>query len=196
MITVLYPADSQDLVSLSTVKQALSITSSSEDAALSAIITRASGVIAAACRRVFVSEGVRETFRSYDLSRELLLSRWPVGSVAAISENDVALTDDDWELDADVGVLHRIYERRRCFWPCGEIVVEYDGGYAPDAIPAALQQACIRLVVMYRESGGRDPLLRNVTVEGVGERGYFAGAGGMPAEVVGLIAPWKARTCR
>lgn len=142
-----------DLVDLATLKVALGITSTTEDVALSASITRWSKVIAEDIERVLALQDVRETFR-FDKHRHaghphhhretsLILARAPIAAINSIQIDGNAIDLADVDVDSEVG---QIWIRNHSWWMC-KTVVFYAAGYSlPDAAPAKLQQACIQAV--------------------------------------------------
>src|SRR5450759_693293 len=86
-------ADTYDLTVLATVKAELGITDRDEDENLARWINQASGVIAKYCNRVFAQETLSDTFRLKwrECEEILVLSRFPVSSIASVLENDATL---------------------------------------------------------------------------------------------------------
>ncbi len=150
------PSDelSLDLVSLETVKTALGITGTTEDAALAASITRASSVISEVCDRRFGFATAEETFvldygECLRLRTPLPLSLYPVAAIDSILQDGLDVTE--YDLRKSAGLIWFIDWGMS--WGC-RIVVSYSGGYyLPDGAPGAVQQACIQLVSQYRNAG-------------------------------------------
>ncbi len=194
MLTVTTPATAQpastayDLITVAAARAALGIVNNDEDEALQGFVTRASGVIAGYCKRVFAVETLTETFRLDRLQEDLLLSRYPVIEVTSIVENGNTLTvDTDYEVDAAKGIITRLYNDRAAWWPMCKVTVVYSAGY--DEKPGALQQACVQLVKSYYLSHDRDPMVRSESTEAIGGTSYFSET--LPPDVLGLLGQFR-----
>jgi len=183
--TVIEPAETYDLVSLSDVKTELGITGTTDDAWLSSVIERASAAAAQYCNRVFAAETVKDEFwpqrDGYPWIipggiAPLQLTRWPVSAVDSVLENSVALSaPSDYRVDAAPGRLIRIggegYPRK---WPAWPISVQYIAGFA--TIPYDIQDAVVRMVKSRWFQRKRDPLLRQEDIPGVYSATYWVDA--------------------
>lgn len=194
MLTVTTPATGTpagteyDLITVATARGALGILDQSQDEVLQGFVSRASGVIAAYCKRVFAVETVTETFRLDRLQEDLLLSRYPVISVTSIAENGTALTvDTDFEVDAAKGIITRLYNDRAAWWPMCKVTVVYSSGY--ETKPGNLQQACVELVKSYYLSADRDPMVRSESTEAISSTSYYSET--LPPNVIGLLGPFR-----
>jgi hypothetical protein len=145
-----------DLVSLADLKLVLGITGSDEDEALQASITFQSRIIAEYCDRRFGRAEAIETFTfdQYETSlarQALVLKLYPVLEILSV---DGATAD--YTFDPDSGRL----------WGgpwSGAVAVTYSGGYdLPEEAPARLTRAVIDAVNESRQSGTRDPTIREV----------------------------------
>lgn len=191
MLTVTTPAESDTLVSLDILKATLGISGSSQDEALESYIDRASDFIARQCKRAFGLATYDETFRLARLNERLVLSRYPVAAIESVVEDGTTLDSDQYELDADSGILTRLHGGRACWWPISTTIVTYQAGFdLPDDSPGALQQATMRLVTAWRAAAARDPALRSSAVEGIGTNSYQVTTDMLP-EIAGLIAPFR-----
>jgi len=200
MLTVVTPADSYDLTRLDTVRAELGISIGSEDDNLARWITQASNAVAKHCNRVFALETVAETFRFGWRHREfqsddgITLARFPVASIVSVIENDVTLDATDYELDAERGIIARLWNDRPARWCTGKIVITYMAGFSlPDGLPSGIERAAIMLINQYRYAAERDPQLRSEMTDGAGSSAYFDGldAGGLSPEVRGLLAEYR-----
>lgn len=184
-----------DLISLEDLKLALGIEGTSEDAALQAMITFQSRIIAEYCERRFGLAEALETFvfDRYEtmLARQALtLSLYPVAGISEISSTGTIATE--YQLDPATG---RVWGG----WS-GTVAVTYSGGYdLPEDAPARLQKAVIEAVREGRTSGARDPSIREVQ-HGDTRISYFtsttssASPGYLSAPVIDLIAPYRRLT--
>jgi hypothetical protein len=197
--TVTTPATSFDLTNLATIKDELQIKDVRSDAFLTRQISWASTHAANYCNRVFVSETVKDEFwpaRDAANVEPLQLTRFPVVSVSAVTEDGVALVDGtDYRLDKDRAQLFRLDdEPYPTFWPSWPIVVTYVTGYA--TIPADVVDAVIRLVKMRWFARTRDPMLRHEAVTGIRDVDYWVAtgedAGSMPPDVADLLDTYRA----
>src|SRR5579871_51905 len=94
--TVVTAASSYDLTSLENIKDDLAIpgTDTSSDATLARFITEQSALVASYCNRVFPIETVQDVIYpdrdpypyQVTMLSELQLSRWPVVSVASVTD--------------------------------------------------------------------------------------------------------------
>lgn len=205
VLTVVTPANSQDLTILANVKAELGITTTDEDVKLETWIDQSSSVIAGECNRVFGEETVSESFRirapfgmQWPEYRHVKLKRYPVTAIASVVENGNTLTVDvDYEYDPETGIMTRLwgdYTRRWCF---RTLVVTYTAGYALlGTLPEAIERATISLVKQYRFAATRDPLLKSEDIPGVLSQTFWVGStgeksNGLPPDVETLIGPYK-----
>lgn len=196
-LTVITPADSVDLTILANVKAELGITSTDEDANLETWIDQASGMITAACNRVFGKETVRETFRAYNVER-IRLQRNPVTAITSVVEDGVTLVENtDFVVDYDSGIITRLsgdYETR---WSFRTLVITYAAGYdLLGTLPIAIERATITMVKQFRSAAERDPLLKSEEIPGVLSQTFWVGgtgdrSNGIPHEVETMIAPYR-----
>lgn len=192
MLTVVTPAESQNLASLDAVKAALGITGTAEDASLPPLISAASAAISTYCNRVFIEETVTEAFRTNRRDLVFLLERYPVTEVASVLENGTAVLPDDRELDGPSGCMNRLNGNQIATWAQGTVLITYSAGYAREKVPPDLVQATIMMVAQLRSQAGRDPMLRAEETTDVDRLEYFpATAAGLPAPVLALIDPYR-----
>jgi hypothetical protein len=189
MLTVIEAAKNRDLTLTATVKAEMGITIRDDDQQIKRLIGQASDVVATYCNRVFATETVAETLRSFGRSASFMLSRYPVIEVVSVIEAGVSLTADQYEIDLRTGIIDRISASCISPWGHGKTVVTYKSGFAlPSDLPDGVERATILLVKQYLASGDRDPMVRSESVEGAGSTDYFSGAGtGLPPEVQGLL---------
>lgn len=166
-------AASRDLTTLATMKLALGLTDSSQDAWLSAEITQASQVVASYCARVFAQETLIDSFRLRGCRGDRLnLSRAPVASITSVVEDDVTLTATlDYEFDVGTGYLWRLDgSDNRTVWTGAKVVVTFVAGYELlQTLPNDVERACIILVRDgYFAKARGDSLARSERVETVG----------------------------
>ena len=180
-----------DLISLDDLKLALGIEGTTEDAALQAMITFQSRIIAEYCHRRFGRADAMETFtfdRGETMSARmaLTLSLYPVVEILEIP------SATDYQVDPASG---RVWVNG--WWSGSSVAVTYSGGYdLPEEAPARLQKAVIEAVREGRTSGTRDPSIREVQ-HGDTRISYFtsslssASPGFLSAPVVDLIRPYR-----
>lgn len=200
MLTITAPAAHQRLTTASALRAALAMAGRTPpaDEILTAMIDAASAAIAASCQRVFGLETVRETFRPDRAPARLMLARWPVVEIKAVTIAAEPVDLVTVEAEAN-GVLHHLDAPGfRVGWPSGPIVVTYEAGYIlPDqptpTLPANLQRACIVLAKGWIEDQARTPHIRRTHIEGVMETEYFpVDANGIGADIEAMIAPYRA----
>ena len=202
--TVQTAAASKDLVALATVKSALQIQGSDENAYLKLLIASTSAAVMRYCNRVFVAETVLDEFwpdrdpYPFQLPgglKELQLSRWPVISLTSVTENSLALVaGTDFRTDGDVGHLIRLggnaYPVPWSPWPIAAI---HNSGFA--TIPADVQEAVIRMIKARRLGRTRDPYERQRNIPGVIEQSWWIAtgdeAGNMPPDVADILDNYR-----
>ena len=181
-----------DLISLADLKLALGITDATEDAALQAMLTFQSRIIADYCHRRFGRAEAMETF-TLDRAETMLprmaltLSLYPVVEILAVSNAGATAANFD-------PVSGRVWLNG---WWSGSVAITYSGGYdLPEEAPARLQKAVIEAVREGRTSGTRDPSIREVQHRDT-RISYFtsqtssASPGYLSAPVIDLIAPYR-----
>jgi Phage gp6-like head-tail connector protein len=198
-----------DLISLDDLKLALGITGTDEDAALAAMITLQSQIIAEYCDRRLGRAEALETF-SFDpgetlpMRQGLTLSLYPVVEIAEVST--AGATGADYHFDPASGRLWLPATQYTGFWVYGPynyaawpntVTVNYTGGYdLPEQAPARLQKAVIEAIHENRSSGSRDPSIREVQ-HGDTRISYFTSTtsssseGYLSAPVIDLIKPYR-----
>ena len=204
MLTVITPADHHRLTTVSTVKADLGITGNGDDDWLADAIDRASAVIRRWCRRTFAVETVRETFRLDRHRPDLVLSRFPVVTVSAVTVGGTALDASEYEADADKGILYRLDANRRFIcWPNDVIEVTYSAGYIMPSehertLPEDVEKAAIMLCKVDYFARTRDPLVKAESIEGVIRTDYWVGGfgsgSGLPPDVEMLLQPYRVVT--
>jgi hypothetical protein len=191
--TVLTVAGSKDLVALPLVKSALDITTSASDKFLKFLISAVSAEIAQYCNRTFPLETVLNEFwpardaYPYQVPgglNVLQLTRWPVASVASVTENGNALVEGtDFRVGKDEGHLFRLDGNAYpCRWPPYALAVTFAGGFNP--IPPDVQDACLRMITARWIAKGRDPNMKGENIPGVREVQYW-----IPNTPTGNMAP-------
>lgn len=200
MIEIVTAAIEQKLTTVATVKADLGITGADQDVQLGALIDQASAAIASWCGRTFGVETVRDTLvvDSWSDRSSLLLGRWPVVAVTALTVAGVALEPEAYVLNKAKGdVLNRGSSTRFAPWPLGETIVTYSTGYVlPGAedrtLPHEIERACLLMVRGAHYATGRDPALRSEETSGVATFTYFAAIDhGLPLEAQALLSPYR-----
>lgn len=197
IVTVTTPATEANLASLATVKSALGISGTSEDASLQKYIAQASAKCASYCDRVFGRETVSEKFRIDRLSEALVLSRHPVHVLTSITVDGVLLLATEYDFQKENGIVIRVGSSdQREVWCRSVAVVVYSAGYdLASAAPPDLEEACIELVKHMRSAATRDPLAKRIEVPGVLTTDYWVGGvgsnGALPPKVVSLLEPYR-----
>lgn len=202
--TVITAASSQQLASLADVKAELGIVDTLQDQVLTRYIDLCSAAAAQFCDRVFPKETVKdEIWPEYRAGDHVLttglkaiqLSRWPVISVTAITENGSVLAEEyDYRVDMVSGLAHRLNEHGHSRdWPAWPLSVTYQAGY--ETVPADVQDAVIRMVKARHIARGRDPFLRSESIPGVRDATWWiptgADAGNMPPDVVDILSNYR-----
>lgn len=195
MLEIITPAESTRLISIEAARVAIGLADddASQDAALEPLIDQASAAIVGFCGRPLASTTYRETVYSRLALDSLILSRFPVASIASVGIDGADIAADGYRLEAATGIVHR-RTPTRCgpFWPAGETVITYTAGYElPDDLPADIQRAAILMLRQSHMAAGRDPLLRSEETDGVASFSFFAaGAAAVPLEAQALLSPY------
>lgn len=202
ILTVTNPATSYDLTTLANVKAELSLTDGASDAVLRRYISSASLAAMQYCNRVFSSEAVSEQFlpEHFHLPvrggvKPLQLARWPLISVASVTENSISLAvTTDYLSDPVNGQLTRLdssADARR--WSPLPLIVAYTAGYA--TIPLDIEDAIIRMVTKRYVAKGRDPALKQESIPGVREVQYWistgAESGNMTPDITDILDNYR-----
>lgn len=204
VLTVSSAAADRKLLTLTEAKEALGITSSSQDAAITSLILRVSDLISRECRvagdgitpTTLRQETLVETLRPKATADQLLLSRRFLGTITSVVENDETLTSSDYVKNAGAGFLTRLDEDDdETYWPVGKIVVTYQAGFA--TVPEDLKLAAIAAVREQYAVSYRDPMLRAEEVEGVGRFEYQSSlststvSSALSPQVCDMLAPYR-----
>lgn len=210
LLTVTAAATATDLTTLEAFKAELAIAHGDGDEWIKRAIPRASAAIATWCNRVFAQETLSEQFRLDAPSPggdrvagntdHLLLGRWPVSSIAAVTEDGVALAAADYELDGPSGVLYRVSDDSRVAWASAKIVVAYTAGYtlpgtANYTLPRDIEHAALLLLKSWWFARTRDPLVKQESISGVADVAYWVAAPGqaadLPPDVAALLDKYR-----
>lgn len=206
IVTVITPPLTDALTSLATVKLDLNVSYTEDDAFISSLIERTSGVIASWIGRPLGLQTIAESFRrvpgSYHLGlpglpsyvpyytnyalnvRPLLTSFVPIASISSIVEDTTTLTAGvDYEVEAKSGLLWRLAAGTRITWNGLATVVTYVAGYAlPNDtgrnLPQEIEDVALNLIRSAYFSRGQDPSITLELVEGIGRTVYSPTRGG------------------
>ncbi len=215
--TVTTPATDRALTTLDTVKAVLGITDGSQDAVLKLDIVQLSAACENFCNRSFAIEAIQDVFRAQrgylgsgldGAVNPLQLARWPIVEILSVttlvssSDQPVVLVEGaDFEADYDAGRLFRLNARANpCDWPAIRTIVSYRAGYSLPSVGAArnlppdVERAALRLIAGAHASDGRDPMLREEDVAGIGRAVFWVpgtDTGAFPPEVADLLDNYR-----
>jgi len=200
--TVTEAAGSYDLTTLDVVKDELNISDGRSDATLKRYLSWASAALSVECGRVFAAETVQDkVWPARHLSplafgfEVLQLSRYPVISVASLTEDAAALAEgSDFVVDASAGQVRRLNSGGRLMcWGAAPKVVQYRAGFAE--IPGDLQDAVTRMVRNRFRAKGRDSYLMSESIPGVRDARWWIAtgddAGNVPPDIADLIDSYR-----
>lgn len=161
------------------IKLDFDLTTGEHDAWLLAKLSEASEAIATHCNRAFGRTVVNEQFRLRADRDSLILTGYPVASIATVMDGDEELDEYEWEADYRTGLLYRLdgYGNRSC-WIAGEVVVTYTYGWVLPGesgrdLPADIESAVLIQIKGDWFSRKRDPMVKEVEVPDVIRRAYW-----------------------
>lgn len=154
----------------------------SKDAALALLNARISAEIYAACGIIISDDAKEPTIRQETLTETfrghrspLILSRRHNVEIVSVTVGGASISPDEYEVESEAGLLHRLQGDRRCCWRGTPVVVVYKAGFA--TVPPGLVGAASDLIRFRRSELERDPLVKSerVKVDGVDEveTGYW-----------------------
>lgn len=208
MLVVSSAAENTALTTLDEVKAQLSITATDEDTYLESAITRATAAICTYLNVPSATNGTKtlgretlvETFRLARHEPLLVLSRYPITSIASITEDGTTVDAAEYEIRGGGLVARLTADDVESCWLPVKIVVTYTAGWLmPDddgrTLPQDIEDACIALIKAARFNRTRDPLLRSENIlESLYSYTLFSPSdkdGVMPADVAALLAPYR-----
>lgn len=198
MLTVTTAATDLTLLTVAELRAAVGVADGKQDAKLSTLGFRTAAAIASACKvasdgavpRTLRLETLSETFRLKSSHTEIVLSRRPGISITSVTEDETALTADDYELEKGSGILRRLdgSDNPSC-WAAAKIVVVYTAGWA--TVPDDLKLAATKLAAAFWSEGQKiDPALKRESIVGVIEQEWWVGPSDdplIPQEVMDLL---------
>lgn len=210
-LVVTTPAPDLNLLTLAEIRLAVGVPTGS-DAELTALGLRISAAITAACNvarggavpPTLRLETLTETLRfrgGYGCApwasntcgpQEITLSRRPVTEIQSAVDGTATLSASDYDLDGSSAVLKRLQSDCLSSWCGPKVTIVYKAGWA--VVPDDLKLAASKLAATVWTETARDPNLKRIKVEGVGEREYFYGSvndPAIPAEVMELLEPYR-----
>lgn len=107
MLEVITAAENRKLTTLAAVKADLGLTGAEEDARLDALIEQYSAAIVGWCGRPFALETLRETIFGRAATDGLMLSRWPIVSIASITVGGAEVAAEAYAVDRDGGLVYQ-----------------------------------------------------------------------------------------
>lgn len=151
----------------------------SKDALIQMMLDSSLAMIESYCGRIFMLDDYEEHFLPIDTRNPyLLLSAFPVETVRSITrdygfENEpYVVTIGGWKVFPQQGIVRQF--SHGCCWCCvqwdGDTIVDYRGGFPPDAWPADLVDILIRLFMdRWNATGGTGLLVNGSSGGGTGE---------------------------
>ncbi|MFT8586810.1 phage head-tail connector protein [Acetobacter papayae] len=198
------PAALAPLASLEDLKADLGITDNGQDARLSSLLLEASGMALAYVGRSIMRAVWRDniTIEPGAKRLQLVLGRWPLLSIKAMSIGTVSLTPEQVEalnVDPASAIIYPADTGGR-LWSAGSYTIDYTAGYAlpgsndPLLIPPNIQRAVRQIATGLWHGAGRDPLLKSEAEQGVGSTSWNVsapGLGGLPQEAASILIPYR-----
>lgn len=202
--TVITKAKSRDLTTLATAKDELQITGSTYDKRLRRWIKEESAAVESYCKRRLIKETLQQTFTGYTVNHaDLVLVLWPVSEILTVMWNGTSLTPDQWQLDAEAGLLRRYDATQGCCIPWFDypgyylagypypniVVVQYTGGYTlGEDLPPDIEVAVLMQLGHRKSAGTRDQTIKTETVPNVLSTTYWIANPGENAAIVPAAA--------
>lgn len=118
-------------------------------------------------------ETLSESFRLDCPSEQLILARRPIVEIVSVTEDGVAVSASDYEIDAAQGIVIRLCSDYPAWWSASKIVVAYRAGW--ETVPDNLRNAAMKLATVLWSEGGRESNLRSIDIPGVESREYWVG---------------------
>lgn len=160
----------------------------SKDAAIAAMLESSLAMLESYCGRIFMLDDYEEHFHPIDTRNpSLFLSAFPVETVRSVTRDlglehePYIVTLSGWKLFPQDGILQQF--AHGCCWCCGywelgDTIVDYRGGFPPDAWPADLVDILTRLFfdrwnatdggsLTAGSSGGGTGEIKSATVDGM-----------------------------
>jgi hypothetical protein len=188
--TVTQPAASYNLVDIVSLRARLAVTGTTNDLYFNIAIADASQAAISFMNNPIVAETLNDQIWPWrdgywgalrDRAPSLQLKRWPLISVASVTETiagvaTALIEGTDYLIDAPYGRLIRLnpYGNPRP-WNADPVVVAYTAGYA--SVPNDIQDAVSEMVKARWYAQTRDPQIRERNVEGVMQTAYWFGTG-------------------
>ena len=210
-ITITTTASDTKLTTLTRVKSELGISSTTDDSLLLDNIKEATDIIESYTNRKFARVTLTETLPGSGRN-ELVLTRTPVVSVSAITDDGTTVSSTKYTIDnPDAGILYRedgwrdtrLWAHNVEDFPLNtggkrEWSVTYVGGYVtPGAtnsternLPYDIERAAIELVKVRYLRRKEDPLIQSQRTGDASET-LFTGGGGMPQYVTTILNKWR-----
>jgi hypothetical protein len=202
--TVVTAAKSRDLTTLATAKEELGITGGAYDKRLRRWIREESAAVERYCGRRLIRETLQEVFiyhHDAGVRGDLRLALWPVDTILSVTWDNVVLTDDQWHLDAEAGLLRRYDGVEGCWAPWfdfpafyyhpypSHVVVQYTGGYTVDVdLPPDIEAATLMQLQHRKGAGSRDQTIKSETVPNVLSTTYWIPNPGENAAIIPAAA--------
>lgn len=171
------------LASLSDLKYDLEITDTSQDLYLTKLLKYSSDLIEKYCNTQFGVRELSQKFRCVENKGFLITKHYPVAKILSIVADGVVLTLNDYELQAESGMIFRLSSNGSySCWNAQVVDVSYKCGYnTPDAtadqdaqsLPMDIQRVCLDIASSQYYDRQRDPSLRSVSVQDVESRTFF-----------------------
>lgn len=179
MITVTVAAPDRNLLTAAETRAAIGDSGAVSAATIDALRERVAAAIVHACR-VERAGVVPPTLRLETLTEDirlpapqevLVLARFPIVAVTSVVENGITLAAAEYEIDAGRGLMTRLSADDPTTWPSGRITLVYSAGW--ETVPVDLKLAAEKVAADFYFQTARDPNLKRVHVDGVGEREYW-----------------------
>ncbi len=206
-LVVTSPASSLALLTIDELREAAGVSGSSQDTKLTALGLRNAADITTECD-IAVGSGGPPTLRRETLTETLrtvragaiALSRRHEVEIASIVEDDVPLDAEDYVVDPESGLVHRLCDDNPIDWCARKVVIVYAAGF--DTIPGDLQHAAMDFARLSWLEKDRDPLVKSeeIDVEGIDrvKRDFWVGSvpgqsseGAVPDVVAGQLKRFK-----
>jgi hypothetical protein len=188
-LTITTAATDLQLLTIAEMRAAAGVSDNSQDVQLTAMGLKIAADIATECN-IAVGSGAPPTLRRETLTEVvrgayadlLFLSRRHEITITSIVEDGTTLDAEDYLIEPESGILHRLCDDLPIGWCADKVTVVYAAGF--DTIPSDLNDAATDFFRSAWQAKDRDPLVKGLRedVPGVYEKETSYWVGSIPGQ--------------